>query len=134
MKVLVLEPMKHPYVKEIDGSLSSFQELIGGYLEAVYFSPDQPVVMILNEEGKLRELPMNRSLRDNNGNILDIIHGTAFIAGTDGEELCSMPEELERKYMTQFYWPDVFEYDPIFDGYSVRVATEDEIVRNKNLQ
>ena len=36
MKVLVVEPMKRPYVQEIDGSLASIQKLVGGTIQAVY--------------------------------------------------------------------------------------------------
>ena len=36
MKVLVVEPMKCPYVLEIDGSLASMQKLVGGTIQAVY--------------------------------------------------------------------------------------------------
>lgn len=52
MKVLVVEPMKKPYTKEIDGSLKSMQELVGGTIEVVY-PFDDPVALICNDEGKL---------------------------------------------------------------------------------
>ena len=36
MKVLVVEPLKKPYVKEIDSGLASLQHEVGGYIEAIY--------------------------------------------------------------------------------------------------
>ena len=34
--VLIVEPGKEPYVKEIDSGLESFQHEVGGYIEAIY--------------------------------------------------------------------------------------------------
>ena len=50
MKVLLVEPEKEPYVKEISSGLSSLQKELGGYIEAVYPFED-PVAIICNEEG-----------------------------------------------------------------------------------
>ena len=36
MKVLVVEPMKAPYEREISGSLASMQEVVGGDISATY--------------------------------------------------------------------------------------------------
>ena len=36
MKILVVEPAKAPKVKEIDGSLESMQEIVGGYIQAIF--------------------------------------------------------------------------------------------------
>ena len=35
MRILVVEPTKDPYVKEIDGSLASMQAIVGGFIQAV---------------------------------------------------------------------------------------------------
>ena len=68
MKVLVVEPEKEPYVKEISSGLSSLQKEVGGFIEAVYPLED-PVAIICNEEGKLEGLPLNRALRDEDGHV-----------------------------------------------------------------
>lgn len=39
MKVLVVEPMKECYTKEING-LEEMQALVGGYIQAIYPFPD----------------------------------------------------------------------------------------------
>lgn len=127
MKVLVLEPMKHPYVKEISGGLQSIQDLVGGYFQAIFPSADDAIAMCLNEEGKLIPLPRNRALTDSNGNPYDCIYGTAFIAGVDGSDLCSLPEPLIEKYTKLYFWPDVFIEDPSTGCIIVRPATEAEI-------
>lgn len=57
MKVLYVGVKQKPEVREIDGSLSSMQELVGGYIEAFKFAPD--VFCICNEEGILKQMPFN---------------------------------------------------------------------------
>lgn len=37
MKVLVVEPLKPCYVREIEG-LKAMQDLVGGHIEAIYLS------------------------------------------------------------------------------------------------
>lgn len=44
MKVLVVEPMKECYTKEING-LEEMQALVGGYIQAIYPFPDKAVVV-----------------------------------------------------------------------------------------
>ena len=79
MKVLVVEPMKECYTKEING-LEEMQALVGGYIQAIYPFPDKAAV-VCNEEGKNLGLPFNRPLLDENDLPYDIICGTFFVAG-----------------------------------------------------
>ncbi len=51
MNVLVVEPMKKPYMKDIDSGLHSLQKEVGGYIEAIYPYEDL-VGLVCNEEGK----------------------------------------------------------------------------------
>ena len=52
LTVLVVEPMKEPYVKEIDPGLHALQAEVGGDIAASY-PFDDPVGLVLNDEGKL---------------------------------------------------------------------------------
>lgn len=65
MKVLVVEPLKPCYVREIEG-LKAMQDLVGGHIEAIY-PYEEPVAIIANEEAKLLGLPFNRPLLDEHG-------------------------------------------------------------------
>ena len=49
MKVLIVEPSKEPYVKEINSSLESMQSVVGGLIQAIY-PFDHPVALICNKE------------------------------------------------------------------------------------
>lgn len=109
MLVLVVEPEKKPYLKEIDGKLNTMQELVGGFIQAVYPFEDR-VAIVCNEEGKIIGLPLNRALRDNNGRPYDIISGTFFIcaAPDDSEDFQSLNGEQITEYTAIFGTPEIF--------------------------
>ena len=69
MRILLVEPGKKPVVREIDGSLKSMQELVGGTIQALY-PFEEPVALICNDEGKLLGLPLrapNKTCKEVNG-------------------------------------------------------------------
>ena len=109
MKILVVEPMKTPTVQEIDHTLSAMQELVGGTIQAVY-PFDDPVALVANDEGKLLGLPLNRALRDENGEIYDVIAGTFFICGApaDSEDFTSLTDEQTAYWLKRFAKPEFF--------------------------
>ena len=86
MNILLLEPGKRPRSAAITGTLQSMQQVVDGPIQAVYpFA--EPVALICNEEGKLRNLPWNRALRNEAGQIYDIVAGTCFLcAAPPGED------------------------------------------------
>ena len=107
LTVLVVEPKKEPYVKEIDPGLHALQAEVGGDIAASY-PFDDPVGLVLNDEGKLIGLDMNRSLRDEHGEIYDIVAGTFLVVGLGEESFTSLPPELAQKYMEYFKQPEQF--------------------------
>ena len=107
MTVLVVEPMKEPYVKEIDPGLHSLQAEVGGDIGATYPYSD-PVALVCNDEGKLIGLNLNRGLRDENGEIYDIVAGTFLVVGLGEEDFASLSPELIQKYTEQFKTPERF--------------------------
>lgn len=101
MKILVVEPMKVPYEREISGSLASMQEVVGGDIEATYPFTD-PVGLVCNSEGKFLGLPPNRLLYDDNGVPYDMVCGTFFLAGLGDENFVSLTPEQSQKYQRHF--------------------------------
>ena len=55
IKVLVIEPNKAPYEKEIEDGLASLQNEVGGMIQAIY-PFEEEVAIICNDEGKLEGL------------------------------------------------------------------------------
>ena len=107
LNVLVVEPEKAPYVKEIDSGLESLQAEVGGFIEALYPYEDA-VAIVCNEEGKLNGLPLNRALRDEDGHPFEIVAGTFLITGLGEEDFCSLAPEQQEKYSKLFQTPEMF--------------------------
>ena len=107
MNVLVVEPYKEPYEKEIDPGLESLQHEVGGDIECVY-PFDDPVGIICNDEGKLEGLPPNRSLRDEDGEIYDVVAGTFLVVGLGEENFEGLSKEQMDKFKERFRTPEQF--------------------------
>ena len=109
MRVVVVEPKKKPMVQDINAGLESMQKIVGGSIQAIY-PFDEPVALICNEEGKLLNLPLNRALRDEEGNVYDIISGTFFLcaAPPDSDRFAGLTDQQVKTYMERFAMPEMF--------------------------
>lgn len=107
MKIIVLEPMKEAYLAEIENDLSSMQKVVGGYIQGIY-PFEEEVCLVVNEEGKINGLPLNRALFDDSGKVYDIIAGTAFICGCSEDSFDSLSQEYQEKFLTMFKYPETF--------------------------
>ena len=107
LTVLVVSPGEEPSVETIPKGLESLQHQVGGYIEAIYPFED-PVGIVCNEEGKIKGLQLNRSLRDDENNLYDIISGTFLVVGLGDEDFCSLTPEQIEKYSERFKEPEMF--------------------------
>ena len=107
MKVLMVQPGKIPHETDIEPGLEALQAAVDGPIQAVYPYED-PVALICNEEGKFLGLPLNRALRDDTGEIYDIIAGNFLITGLGEESFSDLPLDLLEKYKEQFLAPESF--------------------------
>ena len=60
MTVLVVEPMKAPYVKSIPNELEDLQQAVGGDIEMTYPFEDE-VGILLTSNATFKRLPLNRA-------------------------------------------------------------------------
>ena len=107
IEVLMVEPGQYPRVERIGSDLASLQKAVDGYIQAVY-PYDDPVALICGEEAKLEGKPLNRALRDGDGDIYDIVAGKFFLCGLGDENFASLPKELQQKYEEKFRQPEAF--------------------------
>ena len=109
MRVIVVEPKKKPMVQDIGSDLESMQKIVCGSIEAVY-PFDEPVALICNEEGKLLDLPLNRALRNEAGNVYGIISGTFFVcaAPPDSDRFEGLTDQQVKTYIERFATPEMF--------------------------
>ena len=89
---IIIEPDKAPRMETIYSELHTLQRLVDGYIEVCPLAED--MVMIINEEGKLRGLPKNFWMEV----IGDYIVGTAVFVGVDGDDFDDVPVTLSDPY------------------------------------
>ena len=106
----MVEPERSPYEVELENSLGAMQRRVGGTIEAVYEPGGRDAALICNDEGKLLGLPLNRALRDEEGEIYDVIAGTFFICGAppDSESFASLTAEQMDYGMERLAKPEFF--------------------------
>ncbi len=82
----------------MDDSLEAMQQAVGGYIEE-YMPFEDDVALICNDEGKMIGMPLNRAIRDEDGQVVDVIAGPFFIAHApiERENFLSMPAGLREK-------------------------------------
>jgi hypothetical protein len=107
MEVLLVEPGQCPRIVPIGTDLKALQQTVGGNIEAVY-PYDDPVALVCADEGKINGFPLNRAIRDDDGDVADIIAGTFFICGLGDEDFASLPKDLQEKYEEKFHSPETF--------------------------
>lgn len=99
--------MKKPYIKEIDSSLESLQHEVGGYIQVVY--PWAKMCgLVCDDEAKLNGKELNRALRDEDGNIYDVVAGTFLIVGLGEDDFTSLAPEHIEQFQRLFSVPEVF--------------------------
>lgn len=77
IKIVVVEPNRKPYRKDIPNTLEAMQDIVGGWIENVTIGETEKgarIGLVVNEEGKLIDLPFNRRIVH-----FDILVGTFFI-------------------------------------------------------
>ena len=110
MRVVMVEFGRKACEMELEDSLASMQRAVGGLIQAVYEPGGRDAALICNDEGKLLGLPLNRALRDEEGQIYDVIAGTFFICGApeDSEEFTSLTDEQAAYWLKRFAKPEFF--------------------------
>lgn len=108
IKVLMVEPGKHPRVTTLGNDLDSLQKAVSigadyqGLIEIICIGNGD--CLLCNEEGKLIGLEGNRRLGD------DIIVGVFYIMSEDEDgNLVSLSEQKIRHYMKRFWEPETFD-------------------------
>ncbi len=102
MRIIILENEKVPYEAEISHDIHAMQNVVDGYIEAIYFTPKDDAIVYCNDEFLLHDYAPNRFVGD------VLVHGTFFVVGNtrndEGErESCSLTDEQVEKYMQQFW-------------------------------
>ena len=108
LDVLLVKPNEHPRNVSIGAELEDLQQAVGGSIGASYPFADDPVAIVYNDDGKLMGLPLNRALRDEDGQMYDAVAGTFLVVGLGEKDFASLTPELAQKYEKHFHQPEAF--------------------------
>ena len=108
IKSVIVAPSRVPEIKEIENKLEVLQGTVGGWIEVLPL--EEGICLICNEEGKLDQLPLNRGLHNEEGELWEIIAGTFIVVGEDIEkgEFISLTDEQAEYIKEKFYYPELF--------------------------
>lgn len=70
-------------IEEIENSLEAKQRFVDGHIQVIGLTDE--IDLVLNDEGKLNGLPLNRVWLGKDGNILDILVGNILACRFDSE-------------------------------------------------
>ena len=129
MDVLLVEPGQFPKRVQIGNELEDLQVAVGGYIEATYPFEDE-VAIILNEEGKINGMPLNRAVFTEDGTVSDIYAGTFLVVGLTEDDFGSLTPEQMEKYEKLFHSPETFVR--MGGGYMV-LLVPDDMVKTKEI-
>ena len=107
LKVLIIETGKAPYAAEIRDELKAKQNVVGGFIEPVYFAENDNVLIYCDEEFLLKGYEPNRKVGD------IIIHGTFMVVGNGENEYgegieVSLTDEQINEYSEMFRYPLIY--------------------------
>ena len=101
--VILVEPGKEPRLLKVALGPESLQREVEGYIESIY-PFDDPVAILVDEEGILKCKPFNRAIRDRHGNMLRL-YGKFLVVGVGRSNFASLTSELVQKYIDFFKLP-----------------------------
>lgn len=86
IKVIIKNPEEtYGHTCWVSDELETYQAIVGGYIEVVPASSKDNVLIICNEEGKLKGLKSNFALGP------DVVVGTVIVVGQNGEDFADCP-------------------------------------------
>ncbi len=115
LRILYVEPGKPAYEAELGCDLRLLQKAVQGYIEHVYLND---VILVCNEEGKLKGMPPNRKLESG-----EIIADPFFLVGEAGEDYVSLTDAQVQKYLQVFSKPQDISQDEMMRGFGYTIIT-----------
>ena len=108
IKVLMVEPGKKAYEKEIGTNLEDIYATLDCDCFEVFYPYEDLVVIVHDDEGKINGSRPNRAIYGENGEMIDIICGKFFICDCSTSSFKSLPDNMMEKYKRQFLLPERF--------------------------
>lgn len=111
IQVVIVEPFKKPFKQMIENTLEAKQKIVGGYIENVTIGETEKgarVAAIINEEGKLIDLPFNKRLIGHKG-AQDVLVGNIIISAYNMQgDYISLTDDECKQYIKRFTALEVY--------------------------
>lgn len=105
MKVLLIKPMEHPQVVDIENSLKEFYRILDcDCITATYPWEADAVVLVTDDNGLFTEKSFSRYIPE----LEQPIKGNFFICGLGEEDFAELPQDLIQKFRERFWVPEAF--------------------------
>ncbi len=104
MKVLLVKPMEHPQVVDIEDSLEEFYRILECNCITATYPWEDHVALITDDNGLFTEKLFSRYVKE----LEQPIKGNFFICGLGEEDFAELPEDMIRKYKKRFWVPETF--------------------------
>ena len=104
MKVLMVEPGKHPYELEMEPSLQSMYAALECETITATYPWEDAVGLVTDDEGLFTDKLPNRYIPE----LEQYIKGNFFLCGLSEDDFVDLPEELMKKYRKRFWAPERF--------------------------
>jgi len=89
INIVFKKPSEKPIIMEIENTLEKLQELVEGYIEVVPANDDKSILMIVNEEGLLKDLKPNVWIKQT-----CIVGNIIFVQNGDDGEFHSLTDDM----------------------------------------
>ena len=91
IKVIIKNPEEeYGHICWVSNDLEALQAIVGGYIETIPASEKDNVVILMDEEGQLKNKEPNLALG------IALVVGTIIVCGQSGEDLCDIPWDFDR--------------------------------------
>ena len=105
MRVLMVEPGKHPYEMELEHTLDAmYAALECDTITATYPWDEDLVGLVTDDNGLFTDKLPNRYIPE----LAQFIKGNFFLCGLSEDNFSDLPEELMEKYKKRFWAPERF--------------------------
>lgn len=108
IKVLMVEPGKKAYEKEIGTTLQELYSALDCECIQTFYPYEDLVVIVCDDEGKINGGRPNRAIYGEDGKMMDIVCGKFFICDCSTDQFKSLPDDMMQKYKKQFLLPERF--------------------------
>ena len=104
MKVLLIKPMEHPQVVDIEDTLDEYYRILECDCITATYPWEDSVALVTDDNGLFTEKPFSRYVKE----LEQPIKGNFFLCGLGEEDFAELPEDLIQKYTKRFWIPEAF--------------------------